>query len=355
MVAFFLVGTLGLLPANESQMAHAENSPKSIKENLLLELKSLELDEKKDQKNLNTAISELEKSLHEKFWQDDFYLSMIGKKVFQFDAKVIDKLSEIKSYDFSSSIASVLESDRQLTQNQIDLLGTGAGVKNLEKKLEKINKELVKAEEDVDKDRFENAIKHFKKAWKMAKMGEDVDVPESGSADFSNDGIPDYYVQLEETGKKNKPVVLTYKIQNECVDLGPKDPKDIGGDTYDDASMKIGISDVNREWLVSDMKVWNNWFKENDENEMVDLVYHDEHVLPKYSFLDGDDVIRESSKGSSFEQVESISQIGGQSGWEGSLFFTAPSGDYIFWTVHPAGGIDGCDRLAALGIHVVIP
>ena len=275
--------------------------------------------------------------------------------MFNHEKKVIKNLDKIKSYDFSFLISSLVESDKILSQNQIDLLPTDTGVKKLEKKLEKANKEMSYGQNDVDENKLDKALDHFKKAWKLSKMGEDIDVPDSGSADFSNDGIPDYFVQLQYTGKDKKPVILDYKIQNECVDLGPKDPKDVGGDTYDDAAMKIGISTVNNEWLVDDVKVWNTWFKKNDENKKVDLIYHPSYPLPRYDQLNGESVIQTSSTSASFEQNSMIPQIGDQSGWEGSLFFNAPSGDYIFWTIHPAGGIDECDRLSALGVHVEIP
>ena len=105
------------------------------------------------------------------------------------------------------------------------------------------------------------------------------------------------------------------------------------------------------------MVVWNDWFKKknNDANQMVDLIYSPVRSLPHLEDLDGDDVIQGGKKKSSFEHSASISQLGGQSGWVGSLYFNAPSGDYLLWTVHPAGGIDECDRLTALGVPITIP
>ena len=151
-------------------------------------------------------------------------------------------------------------------------------------------------------------------------MGEGIDVPdfESGYIDIDPmDGLPDYYVKIISSDNSKKPFEIKYKIQNECVDLGPKDPISIGGDTFDDASMLIGISTVDQEWLTDDVKVWNKWFKNNDENKVVDLIYWDSRYLPNYDLLSGDDVIQGNSNNGSFEQFASLNELGGQSGWDG--------------------------------------
>ena len=46
----FLVGTLGIIPAYQT-LVYAEDAPKITKQNILIELQSVELDKKKDQKN----------------------------------------------------------------------------------------------------------------------------------------------------------------------------------------------------------------------------------------------------------------------------------------------------------------
>ena len=149
--AFVLVGTLGLIPAYESHIAFADDTARIIKQNVLIELQSVDLDKKKDQKKLNKAISTLEKTLDDKFWQDDSHLTMIGKKIFNHEKKIIKNLGKINSYDFSSIILILVESDRTLAQNQINLLSTDSDVKKLDKKIMKANKQMTKAQNDLEK------------------------------------------------------------------------------------------------------------------------------------------------------------------------------------------------------------
>lgn len=180
---------------------------------------------------------------------------------------------------------------------------------------------------------------------------------DSGRFDFDLDGTTDYFVKAHYTGKTNQPLKIDYKIQDECVDLGPKDPSDVGGDTFDDAAMKIGLSTLSRDWITEDANVWNPWFKakDNDENKKIDLIF-----LPPISFspfdddTEGDDVIQGEKKHGSFQHSSSIKELDGQSGWKGTIFVNAPPGQYLLWTIHPAGGYGGCDGLSGLGIPIVI-
>ena len=180
---------------------------------------------------------------------------------------------------------------------------------------------------------------------------------DSGRFDFDLDGTTDYFVKAHYTGNSHQPLKIDYKIQDECVDLGAKDASDVGGDTFDDAAMKIGFSTRDRLWLVDNVTVWNPWFKtrDNDANKEIDLI-----LLPPVSFSPfdddtrGDDVIQGSKKNGSFQHFTSIKELDGQSGWRGAVFVNAPPGDYYLWTIHPAGGYGGCDGLSGLGIPIVI-
>jgi len=355
------LGSILFASSFSSQMTFADDlPPRVIKQNALAELESLEVDNKKDQKRIEKAKKEIEKSLEDKLWDDDSSLTFLGKKVFSHEKKAIQELDKVKSVNVSGVMNSLVSADMILAQLAIDKIPTDTDDKKINKNLKKAIKEMKNAQKNIDKNKLDKAIDNYKKAWKIAFMGEDIDVIEidSASLDYSNDGITDYYVQLEYTGDTMKPTIIGYKIQDECVDLGPKDPSNVGGDTYDDAAMKIGVSTISKsEWLIDDMVVWNDWFKKknNDDNKTVDLVYSPVRKLPHFEELGGDNVIQGGKKKFSFEHSASISQLGGQSGWDGSLYFNAPSGDYLLWTVHPAGGIDECDRLAALGIPITIP
>jgi len=170
--------------------------------------------------------------------------------------------------------------------------------------------------------------------------------------DFNNDNLIDYYVRAHYTGNSNQVYKVDYKIIDECVD----------GSTYDSATLKLGFSTnhiffFDRTWFT-DLDVWTPWFKagSNDANKKLDLVSLPHGALPLNPFpASGDDAIQgNDKKKGSFTHTSSIKELDGQAGWEGSVFFRGNPGKYLMWTIHPAGGIDGCDRFAAIGIPIII-
>ena len=172
---------------------------------------------------------------------------------------------------------------------------------------------------------------------------------DSGRFDFSNDGLADYYVKAHYTGNENQMYKVDYKIQDECVD----------GDNFEDATMKLGFTEGN-VWINEGIEAWTPWFKSaisQDDNGLINLVYLSPGSIPiPYPSSNGDDVIQgiANKKQGSFTHKESIKELDNQAGWDGSILFNASAGEYFMWTIHPATGIDGCDRLAAFGIPVII-
>lgn len=173
---------------------------------------------------------------------------------------------------------------------------------------------------------------------------------DSDRFDFNNDGLTDYYVKAHFTGKSQQTYKVDYKIQDECVD----------GSTFDTAKMKLGFTSTERFFFdrvwFSDIEVWNPWFRagSNDENKRIDLVSLPNGALPIPFPESGDDLIVSSGKTGSFKHKDRIAELDGQPGWEGSVFFKAMPGEYFMWTIHPAGGISGCDTLAAFAIPISI-
>lgn len=168
--------------------------------------------------------------------------------------------------------------------------------------------------------------------------------------DFNNDNLIDYHVRAHYTGNSNQVYKVDYKIIDECVD----------GSTYSDAKMKLGFSTTDifffdRDWFTN-FDVWTPWFKSNDSNKRIDLISLPHGALPLNPFpASGDDVIQSGDKkNGSFTHEQSIPELDGQAGWEGSVFFRGNTGEYYIWTIHPAGGIDGCDRFAAIGLPIII-
>lgn len=180
---------------------------------------------------------------------------------------------------------------------------------------------------------------------------------DSGRFDLNNDGNADYYVKAHYTGNFHQKLKIDYKIQDECVDLGPKDAPDVGGDTFDDAAMKVGLNSMeNRDWIIDDVTVSNSWFNspKNDNNKQIDLVSSSKIDYSTKLPPSGDDVIQTNGKKGSFKHFDSISELNGQSGWEGTIFLNAPAGNYYFVTFHPSGGFGGCDSLSGFGIPIMI-
>lgn len=176
--------------------------------------------------------------------------------------------------------------------------------------------------------------------------------------DENGDMKADYYVKAHYIGNSNQQLKIDYKIQDECVDDGPWDGQTTGGETFDDASLKFGLSTPSGfHWITEDVSISNSWFnsKKNDNNRQIDLAYFDDGVVPSTPFTSlGDDAIQGSDKNSSFKHFDSISELGDQPGWQGTIFLNAPVGNYRLWTIHPSGGIDGCDRLSGMSIPIFI-
>jgi len=184
---------------------------------------------------------------------------------------------------------------------------------------------------------------------------------DSGRFDLNHDGDADYFVKAHYTGNSHQKLKIDYKIQDECVDLGPKDAPDVGGDTFDDAAMKIGFSTIpplTRDWTIDDVKITNSWFnsKKNDDNKQIDLAVFPDKFIPSELPApgNGDNAIQGDGKKGSFKHLDSISELGGQSGWTGSIFVDGPVGEYALWTLHPSGGFGGCDGLSGFGIPIII-
>lgn len=170
--------------------------------------------------------------------------------------------------------------------------------------------------------------------------------------DFNNDVLIDYYVKAHFTGNSNQIYKVDYKIVDECVD----------GSTHQAAKMKLGFSSqdfffFDREWFTN-FDVWTPWFmaSQNDANKRIDLISLSHGTLPTSFPSSGEDIItkNQDDKKGSFTHKDSISELDGQAGWEGSIFFHGPPGEYFLWTIHPADGISGCDTLSAFGIPIII-
>ncbi len=151
---------------------------------------------------------------------------------------------------------------------------------------------------------------------------------------------------------------MVYKVDVKFID------QCVDGSTHDDAVLKLGFTNKarpysERYWISDGIEDWTPWFKSNklsDGNNTLDFVVLSQGELPIPFPSSGEDVIvkNQNDKNGSFSHRNNIKQLDGQSGWEGSIHFNAPPGEYYIWAIHPAQGFGGCDSLAALGIPIII-
>jgi hypothetical protein len=168
------------------------------------------------------------------------------------------------------------------------------------------------------------------------------------------DGVIDVDIVIKKPKNPKNPIKVTYRISDSCVH----------GSTHDTAAFKLGFSDQalapERIWFTEGFDVWNKWFlskKSSDPNHMIDLIDLPDGRVPVPFPASGDDVIQKNpnNKNGSFVHKSKIKILEGQAGWKGTVFFTGPQGDYFFWTIFPAEGLEApCDTISAFGIDLTL-
>ena len=174
---------------------------------------------------------------------------------------------------------------------------------------------------------------------------------ETATLDTNSDGLTDFYAKGSFNGTSHHAFRVNYKIQD-CL---------AHGSTFSDATMKLGFTNANYPsytWYTVGFKAWNNWFqsaKNPDPSKQITLISEGTTGTPGLPFpTSGNNVFQQSLNGNSgsFTHSNSVKELGGQSGWEGTILFTAPPGSYLIWTVFPAHGGPGCDAYAGLGLTI---
>jgi hypothetical protein len=202
------------------------------------------------------------------------------------------------------------------------------------------------ADKDDDKKPKMMEMKYSKEKKKATTIRETLDL--------DSDGIVDVDITIKKPKNPKNPVKVNYKISDSCVH----------GSTYDTAAFKLGFSDQafvpERTWFTEGFKVWNKWFlskKSSDPNHQIDLIVLPVGKVPVPFPASGDNVIQKNpdDKKGSFKHKPMIKILDRQAGWAGTVFFTGPPGDYFFWTIFPAEGLDApCDTVAAFGIDLTL-
>jgi hypothetical protein len=162
------------------------------------------------------------------------------------------------------------------------------------------------------------------------------------------------YLKVINPDKSNNPKQVQIKITGECVN----------GEIHEDAAMKIGFSTpvrLSTEFFDEEFQATNKWFKKHDPDKKINPVVITT-VKEYFSFpTSGDDLIQknpEDEKGSFKFISTSISELEGQSGWEGKFEFKGEPGDYNlnFWLplTEPTNEGDSCNFVSSFSIPTTI-
>ncbi len=349
-------------------------TPMQEKENIIQDLEIIKNDSdisKKTKKNIESAIKQIEKSLDAKFWKDESTLNLKpGKKVLSADQNAVNKLDKIlKDKKESDSVKEeILEINFRIAG--IDKILVGNAIDNLEdiimsekglKKLDKAINKFEKGNEFLEDGNYNEAIKNYVKSLDQIKKSlKDPNIKKmkmiefEGTGDFNWDGFDDVYLKVINPDKPNKPKQVQIKITGECVN----------GEIHDDAAMKIGFSTQERRSLIffdEEFTATNKWFKKHDPDKKIDPVIITT-VSEYFSFpTSGGDLIQknpEDEKGSFKFIPTSISELEGQSGWEGKFEFKGEPGDYNlhFWLplTEPTNLGDSCNFVSSFNIPTTI-
>ena len=157
------------------------STPKAVVEAVIDDLSDLLGESRKLDRALNKAIRELNRSLEDKLWLDDYPHPKHGKKVFDRQKKAVKELMKLlrKPDGASTDVLDAAEAaiDALVSANRQTALDELAGVPaaRSDRHQDHVDREIAKAGEELDKgdseaaaEKFDKAIDHYKKAWEHA-------------------------------------------------------------------------------------------------------------------------------------------------------------------------------------------
>jgi len=167
-------------------------SPKSLKQDAIIELETINASKKSVQLKIDKSIWFINKSLDDKLWIDDWHLNsttMLGAWVFNMEKAAIRKLEVAKRIDpavgeeLEPAIGKLTEADDMLATTAIND-AKNTSVQNPEyQKI--VDRHIAKAEKEMEKarkyqeDKPALAINHFKLAWIHAQIAiKSAEIPE---------------------------------------------------------------------------------------------------------------------------------------------------------------------------------
>ena len=171
------------MAATGESVEESELTPKSLKQDAIIELETINASKKSVQLKIDKSIWFINKSLDDKLWIDDWHLNsttMMGARVFNMEKAAIRKLEAAKKSDptigeeLELAISKLTEADDMLATTAIND-AKNTSVQNPEyQKI--VDRHITKAEKEMEKahkyleDKPALAINHFKLAWIHAQI-----------------------------------------------------------------------------------------------------------------------------------------------------------------------------------------
>ncbi len=174
-------------------------------------------EDNRDDHRIKKAIRHLEKSLQEKLWYNGYSLTPRGGSVFNRTHTAIIELRKLQSTDLQTHIVTLADIDFTLAdfalQTAYELAdtdecshygndifkskGTGREQTNLSRKIcskvlkyiEAAEQQIAEAQKDLSAQKFDRAVLHYKKAWKLALKAIKM---MANNEDNDGDGVPDF-------------------------------------------------------------------------------------------------------------------------------------------------------------------
>jgi hypothetical protein len=130
---------------------------------------------RKDDNRIANAIEDIEDSLNPAYWVDDFHLTDQGNKVFDAEKKAVSDLMKVNGPAEAEAdvvVAALVEVDERLATTAINEAVAAGGS---EKFINKALRQMEEAELDLNQDRPDKAIDHYKQAWRFAQKAMEKD------------------------------------------------------------------------------------------------------------------------------------------------------------------------------------
>ena len=150
----------------------------SQKNGIISSLQALSPTDKDDSHDLDEAIKKLTDSTDPKLWQSENDLNpKEGEKVFDSEKDSVHKLMDMIKHgkesstfnnDIQNAIDGMVSVNRTIASQEIDKAGTIPG-NDASHKVAEAQKEMDKASDEISKGHFDNAIDHYKNAWKQVQ------------------------------------------------------------------------------------------------------------------------------------------------------------------------------------------